>query len=152
MSSIKIQGSVLVKRPIKEVFNYVSDFTNDKNWRDEVIDFKYTGDGEIGVGKQCKETTKVWGQKLESESEVTEYVPNEKVSIKSIKSGTPMVSTRKFHEMHNGTEIKYEVDLNVDNVFMLKMFRPIVEKKAQVNIQLYLDQLKKILEKGKHYN
>lgn len=47
---IKIEHSVIISRPVKDVFTYVTEVENEPQWIGEVVEVNKTSDGPMGVG------------------------------------------------------------------------------------------------------
>jgi carbon monoxide dehydrogenase subunit G len=69
----KFEGTVLIDRPIKEVFAFVADGENDTKFSPRVLEIKKTTDGPPGVGTIFASTVKDAGVKTEREFKLTEF-------------------------------------------------------------------------------
>jgi uncharacterized protein YndB with AHSA1/START domain len=69
----KFEATVLINRPIKEVFAFVADGENDTKFSPRVLDIKKTTDGPPGVGTVFASTVKDAGVKTEREFKLTEF-------------------------------------------------------------------------------
>jgi carbon monoxide dehydrogenase subunit G len=69
----KFEGTVLIDRPIKEVFAFVADGENDTKFSPRVLEIKKTTDGPPGVGTVFASTVKDAGVKTEREFKLTEF-------------------------------------------------------------------------------
>ena len=49
---IKLEISIIVSRPIEEVFAYVSDFRNAAQWQAGVVEVRQTPEGPVRKGTQ----------------------------------------------------------------------------------------------------
>ena len=70
---IKIEKSVLIKRPQQEVFDFVTDLSNDSKWQSSIESVERVSDGPIGVGSTWRYVTKFLGRKNETEIQMTNY-------------------------------------------------------------------------------
>jgi uncharacterized membrane protein len=86
---IRLEKSVVINRPLGEVFEYVANFEDYPQWATEVVEAKKTSEGPLGVGTTYTHFVQVLGQRIESGYEVTEYEPNRKVSMKSTSGPIP---------------------------------------------------------------
>jgi hypothetical protein len=145
-SEIVLQGIVHIKRPVEEVFHWIADYTKDRHWRAEVQEMNYMTREPIGVGSRCLEVSQVLGKRLETKTEVTEYVANEKVVCKSYEAQTPIVSYRYVREMDGGTEFEYRLDVDLSPILMFRLFKPFVRMAGQKTIDGYMQKLKQVLE------
>ena len=71
----RFEGTVVVDRPIEEVFAFLADGTNDPKFSPRVLEIAKTTDGPVGVGTVFKSTVKDAGMKTNREFEITEFQP-----------------------------------------------------------------------------
>lgn len=93
---IKVEASIVINRPIEEVFGFLSDMENNLKWRSSQIEIKKTSEGPIGVGTTYRMVNNVLGRRLETEAEVIEYEPNRKFTSKDKSGNFPLVAQRIF--------------------------------------------------------
>ncbi len=54
MFKLKLQGSVTINRPIDEVWAYMGDIANAREWQPYLVDCQQTPADRIGIGtRQC---------------------------------------------------------------------------------------------------
>ena len=51
---IKVEKSILIHRPIQEVFDFVGDLQNGPQWQSALLEAKPTTEGELGVGRNLR--------------------------------------------------------------------------------------------------
>lgn len=71
----KFEASVLVDRPIADVFAFLADGENDKKFSPRVQEIEKTTDGPPGVGSVFQSTVKDAGMTTKREFELTEFEP-----------------------------------------------------------------------------
>src|SRR5215210_8322749 len=69
----RFEATVVVDRPIDEVFAFLADGENDPKFSPRVLEIKKTTDGPSGVGTVYASTVKDGGVKTEREFELTEF-------------------------------------------------------------------------------
>ena len=69
------RATVVIDRPIDEVFAFLADGENDRKFSPRVLEIAKTTDGPPGVGTVYASTVKDAGMKTKREFEVTEFVP-----------------------------------------------------------------------------
>lgn len=84
---MQIEQSITIHRPIPQVFAFVSSPANNKLWQPEVIEHKMLSDGPVALGSKFRHVSKFMGRRLEVNGEITEFVPNQKVTFQ-VTSGT----------------------------------------------------------------
>ena len=72
----KIEQSIVIGRPIDEVFRFVHAPRNDAAWQTTLIDSTQFDEGPIGVGTQVRELRRFLGIQVEMTPEITEYEPS----------------------------------------------------------------------------
>jgi carbon monoxide dehydrogenase subunit G len=66
-------GSVVIDRPIDQVFAFLADGTNDPKFSPRVLEITKTSDGPVGVGTTFASTVKDAGMKTKREFKLTEF-------------------------------------------------------------------------------
>jgi uncharacterized protein YndB with AHSA1/START domain len=75
--------TVIIDRPLKEVFAFLADAENDPTWRTGVISIHR--DGPLAVGSRySQQTTGPLGRPIPADLEITEYVPDSTVAFRVI--------------------------------------------------------------------
>lgn len=145
---IRIERSVFIKRPIKEVFAFVTDIDKFPKWIPSVLESEKCSRGSIGVGTTEHEVVfrGYFFLKGENTSLVTEYQQNKKIAWKTTSSFfPPWNSTYNFESVKGGTNVTYVLQwepyglyklLNPLVVFVITMF----------DVKIPLCKLKNILE------
>ena len=115
---MKIELTTVIKRPIEEVFEFLSNAENNPKWDLDFVEAKKTSEGPIGVGTTWRFVQKVFGQRLESKAEVTEYEPNWKSTLES-KSPFPMKGQFTFESVEGATQVTFKVEVEPGGFFKL---------------------------------
>ena len=69
----RFEASVVIDRPIEEVFDFLADGTNDPKFSPRVLEIAKTTDGPVGVGTRYASTVKDAGMKTKREFEYTAF-------------------------------------------------------------------------------
>ncbi len=78
---INIEESIIINRPIEEVFAFVADQTNGPQWQDGLLEVRRITDGPVGVGTRHTVVRKFLGRRLELTNEYVRYEPNKEISF-----------------------------------------------------------------------
>ncbi len=102
-------ASVVIDRPIEEVFAFLADGENDKKFSPRVLEIAKTSDGPPGVGTVYASTVKDAGLKSKREFEIVEFdQPN---SIRWTERSKNMVTVPEggydLRSMGDGTELRF---------------------------------------------
>lgn len=139
-----IQISKVINRPVEEVFEFMSDPEKEKLYRIGLIESEQLSEGPFGVGTTTREVSQFFGRRIETVSEVTEYEPNKKVSMKTISGPMQAEFSIILNEVNGGTEVTYEVEGETGGFF--KLADPIVARMGKRQMESELANLKDLLE------
>ncbi len=140
---LKIESSVVINRPVEEVFAVLSNVENNPKWSSGFLEAKKTSEGPIGVGTTWRAVQKGLGQRIEAEVEVTEYEPNRKCTQKG-KSPFPVELHMAFESVEGGTRVNVRLEGEPGGFF--KLAEPLVKSMAKRNIEGDLANLKDLME------
>jgi uncharacterized protein YndB with AHSA1/START domain len=73
---IQVEKSIVIDRPAKDVFAYVSDQTIAPRWQRGLLEVRRTTDGPIGVGTRHTAVRTFMGRRLTLSNEYTRYEPD----------------------------------------------------------------------------
>ena len=71
----RFEATVVIDRPIEEVFAFLADGENDPKFSSRVLEISKTTDGPPGVGTGYASTVKDAGVKTKREFKITEFTP-----------------------------------------------------------------------------
>jgi uncharacterized membrane protein len=142
---IKIEKSIFIDRPQREVFDFMSNLENDTQWRN-LESAKRTSDGPISTGSTWREASKFMGREIELNIEFISFDPPHKFVAKTTSGPFPMEVTNKFETQDGGTLISLSATAEVGGFF--KMAEGLVAKQAEKQVEAEWAALKKLLEAG----
>ena len=141
---IKSEFSVVINRPVEEVFAFANDLESDPQWMAAVSERKKTSEGPVGVGTTFHDTGTLLGRKVENNYEVTEYEPNAKLGIKTISGSIPIEATSTCEPVEGGTRFTMAGAADVAGIF--KFAEPFVTRIMKRELEADLANLKDLLE------
>lgn len=112
-----ITSSIIVERPIDEVFAFVTDARNNPLWQaaSGLKEIRQEPASPVGVGARITEVRDVMGQRTENSSEVTEYEPHSRYARSQIGSSGPITRGEyTFEEIPAGTRWIAVIHLQTD--------------------------------------
>ena len=62
---VRVQTSVVISRPVEEVFEVVTNFEKNAQWQPRCLGAKQTSEGPIGVGTTFTDGAQFLGRRLE---------------------------------------------------------------------------------------
>ena len=140
----QIKSSIIIKRPIEEVFAFVADPRNDLKWRSDVVESNVTS-VSLDVGATFEFASEFMGRKIETKGKITAYDPPKHFAWKSIKSPIPVSAVTTFEAVADGTLIVDTADFEPGGFF--KIAEPLLIKQAQSAVEKDMQKLKELLEK-----
>ncbi len=140
----KIELSIVIDRPVEEVFAFKVNVENDLNWASDATEIKKTSEGPIGVGTTFHRVGVLLGRRSESEIEITEYDPYRKYTSKSKSGPFPFEAQWTFESVPGGTQVSLAGEAELDG--LLKLAEPVIVNTARQQFQSDLEKLKKFME------
>ena len=136
--------SVIINRPVADVFAILSNPENNPKWSSGSIEAKMTSAGPIGVGSTSRSVAKFLGRRIESELEITEFEANRKFAAQSKSGPFPFQASTTFEPADGGTRVSTTVEAEPGGFF--KLAEPLLVKMAKRQFQGDLDNLKDLME------
>jgi len=140
---LKVESTTVINRPVEEVFALLSNLENYPKWSSAFLEVQKTSEGPIGVGTTWRAVQKAFGQRLESEVEVTEYEPNRMWTQKG-RSPFPVQVQATFEGVDGGTRVNLRLEGEPGGFFRLA--EPLLASMAKRNIEGDLANLKDLME------
>jgi uncharacterized membrane protein len=104
--------SIMIHRPAEAVFEYLANLENDLQWRCEWVDARKTSDGTPGVGATFRLTGEMFGRRIPTVYEVTDYEPCRTAAWKALSGPFPLVFRRTFERVEDGTRVTIRYDIS----------------------------------------
>ena len=142
---INVEVSVVIHRPLPEVFAVLSSLENNLRWRTGMIAAEKTSTGPIGVGTTYRMINRFFGRRIEGEAVVTEYVLNQKYATVN-KSGLPIETRRTFEPVNGGTRVTFAVKVERGGFFSVA--KPILEIIGKRRLEGDAAKAKELIEAG----
>ena len=144
----RIEASVVINRPVEEVFEFVTNPKNDLLWQSGVLESEQTSEGPMRVGTTVRSVSQFLGRRMEGTGEVTEYEPNRKIKTKGTSGPMTVEASYTFEPVEGGTRVSFvgegETGGLVKRLFGLA--DSIVVRMAQRGMETDFANLKDILE------
>ena len=139
----KFEGSIVINRPLEEVFALLSNPENNPKWQSGIVELRKTSEGPIGVGATYRSVNQFLGRRIEGETEITEYEPNRKYTLKS-KLPFPVEARTTFERVEGGTRINLKTEVEIGGFF--KLAEPLVVSMGKRQFEGDLANLKDLME------
>jgi uncharacterized membrane protein len=137
------QHSVLVQRPVGEVFTFVADGENAMRWRPGVLDVqRQSGEGLGAIYRQGVRGP--GGRRIAADYEVTAFEPDRRIAFRAIAGPVRPTGEYRFSPEGDGTRLSLALDATLTGWKRLVMGRA-VQSTMEAEVR-NLERLKAILE------
>jgi hypothetical protein len=140
----QFKTSLLIRRPIEDVFAFVSNYQNSPRWVSGALEHTKISAGPIGVGTVIRTTGRTLGLRIEATRLVTAYEPYSKYAFKSEYQQMPVATTFLFEPVPSGTRLTVMVEGKPTGLF--KAATPFVLGAIRQQFEGDLRRLKALLE------
>jgi len=140
---IKVEKSVIIKKPVEDVFAYSQNKDNYSKWQGDGSMQMLEGPDNV-VGSRYLDISIFLGQEMKSTMEITAFKENEKWAAKVIKGPVPYEVSMTYAKLPEGTNVTIAIEGETKGFFKLAE-RMVVNAVAQ-DIEESLNRLKSILE------
>ena len=139
--------TVVIDRPVAEVFAYVSDVARLPEWVAAIVDARPTSAEPMGRGSTFTNVVRAFGRRVEVAQELAEYEPRRRVVLRSQSGPLPSTLTQTFEPAGDGTRLTQVVAFAPRHAF--KLAGPLVAAGARRHMAGDLATLKRLLEAGR---
>jgi len=140
---IQVQKSVLINKPVAEVFEFVANSDNTTKWQGGVEAIIPEGPPGV-VGSQYTEVRRFMGQEMKSRLEITAFDQNARWAAKVISGPVPYEVTATFEPSGAGTQMTTRVEGEPKGFF--KIAEGMLKSQLEKSLEEDGDRLKGILE------
>jgi len=142
----KFDTSIIIQRPIEEVFAAATEFNRLPAWRSGLIDAAITSEGPIQSGATYRFNIKAMGKALETTGQIETYEPPAFYGWKATSGPFPMSGSIRCEAVAEGTRITDTLEAEPGGFF--KLAEPLLMKQQRNQMEKDLKQLKDLLEGG----
>ena len=141
---VRAEESVVVQRPIDEVFGYLTDPAKIPEWQASALEARLESEGPMRAGSRAVEKRKFLGRRMESTVEVLEYEPPRRFTIKANSGPVPFEVASDLSEEEGGTRVRSVLQGEPGGFFRLA--EPLVARAVERELRNNLATLKDVLE------
>lgn len=141
---IKVDESIMIQRPVEEVFAFVADQRNAPEWQSGLLEVRRTDDGPLGVGSTHAVVRKFMGRRLEVDNEYVTYEPNIEVTFKSTAGPMPFEFSYLTESTPTGTRLTGKMQMHAAG--FIGLAEPLIAASMKREMQAGLGELKDLLE------
>lgn len=141
---IKIHHTVIIRRPVEEVFAYVGDFKRWPEWNFLIKEAQPLQPGPYRVGMTIRVKSSILGRHLEQIMIITGYDRDKFIEIKTLKGPFKMVHQFQFSAKPFQTTVTFNTSNNLSQIF--RFTRPVLAHIINRGNEIMYNRLKAILE------
>ena len=136
-------NTVQIGRSPAEVFEFLADGTNDRQWRAGVLDVsRKSGSGKGAIYAQGVRGP--FGRRVPADYEITAYEPNERIAFRAIAGPVRPEGAYVLEPSDGGTQVTFSLRSSPSG--LAKLMTPIVARTMRSEVA-QLDRLREVLER-----
>jgi uncharacterized membrane protein len=139
----KVETSIVVNRPVAEVFQDMSINENALQWQSGLLEMRITND-VTGPGRAWIDTIQFLGRRMETPFQLTDWQSDRKIAFQSTGGPIPMQGSYAFEPSGDGTRVTFLLTGEPGGFF--KLAEPVLMRIPQHQWQTNLANLKDVLE------
>lgn len=144
MAAIEKTAGIMIKRPLVEVFNFVTDPGNFPLWQPFVIEAAITSKGPMAVGATYRYKFKAMDNEIETHGVITAYRAFSEYAYEATSGPFPIKGGFKFQEVDGFVEVTVYGEAEPSGYF--SMAGPLIGMLLGRQLRTTLQNLKEILE------
>jgi len=115
----KYTATIATPRPIEEVFDYLSDFSNTREWDPGVVEAERLDDDPVAEGSEFRIVAEFLGRRNSLLYRVVEHDPPNVVTFRGVNGSVVSLDRLTFERFGAGTRVTYHADLTLKGPFKL---------------------------------
>ncbi len=143
---MRVEGDVLIKRPIEEVFDYVADARNEPRYNPQMTSAEKVTDGPIGVGTKFRSVMTGTRLTVPMTVEFTEFDRPRRIAETAHMANMDVTGALFFEPEDGGTRMKWVWDLKPRGLY--RFLGPLVTRMGDRQERAIWTGLKHLLEAG----
>jgi uncharacterized protein YndB with AHSA1/START domain len=137
--------SIMIDRPVEEVFAYVTDTSNDPAWHTDILEARRAADGPIGTGTRWHTRFKPFMGVSEGDQEVVAIEPNRMEVQRGVAGPMNVTLTYLFEPADGGTRFTRRVQIKMSGI--MRLMEPFMQwVDAPKRNRRFVANLKRVLE------
>ena len=142
-------ATVIISKPIEEVYTFITDVTNNDRWVEGASDTQLTSEGEIRAGSVFEGKYTYSGKTHDISYKVVNISYPNHFRVKSLTGPFPFENWLDLKDMNKKTEITNTIEAGSDHFLTTLMFiflKPILNRQMNKQMEKELLNLKKLVE------
>lgn len=139
---MKVKHSIIIDRPIDEVFAFVTNLHKETRWQPEIK--LVTLDGPLQAGSTFHEVRVTFGRAYDWHFRITEFDPPHRITIDTISGTARYRGSRIFEVVEGGTKVTEIGELDMPR--FLRVLNPLFSRLSRRPLRLAYGRLKQMVE------
>ncbi len=140
------RSSIVVARPVGDVFAVLTDVTKTGRWFPADVEEEWTSPPPNGVGSTRRATVRVLGIRMSNDAVATAYEPPHRAAMRGLSRSAPFEVQFAFTPVDGGTRV--DVDTRLAATGPMKLLAPAFSRWYGRAWQRGLARLKELMESG----
>lgn len=141
---VRFEENVVIRRPLEEVFAFISDLENDPPWT-SAAEVRRTSEGPIGLGTTFYQRARFVGRSVELSFEVVAYEPNHLITV-AAKTGALSVEGSRAVDIADDGATRVTASGGGHARGVLRVAEPLLAAIGARQLRSMLARLKELLE------
>jgi uncharacterized protein YndB with AHSA1/START domain len=142
----RFDATVVIDRPIEEVFAFLADGTNDPKFSPRVLEIAKTTEGPPGVGTVYASTVKDAGVKTQREFKITEFEPPTRIRWTEVSENLVSVPEGGYDLAPEGTGTRVTIHNAFEGHGVGKLIAPLALRGARKGADDFANSIKRAVE------
>jgi hypothetical protein len=140
----KIEGEILISRPMEEVFDFVADQRNEPRYNPRMVRAEKITDGPVGKGTVFHSAAKSMGRTAEMRIELTGYDRPSRLASRTTMRQGDMDGTLTFEPAPSGTRMRWSWQVRAKGA--VRLLAPLITWMGSRQEQTIWTSMKQYLE------
>jgi len=141
---MRIEGEIVIERPVEEVFEFVADERNEPRYNSRMLRAEKISPGPVGAGTRFRAKTKTMRGSADMTIEFTAFERPRRLASSTHMSSTDIHGTLTFNPVPGGTRMRWSWDVRPRG--LLKLMSPLIARMGRSQEQTIWANLKRLLE------
>jgi hypothetical protein len=144
-ASIKVEGTVLINRPVRQVWKFLTNPENVAKWNSGILEVRQTSMGPVGPGSTLAAIEKSRGNRHPLTVKITEYDLNKKVGLNIASSLGCEKTIYTFESVTGRTRVLRTTELELKGIY--QFLTPLLRRRLNpCEVERNMGELKRCVE------
>ena len=143
---INFEISILIDRPVSDVFSFLSNPLNLPKWQSMIARIEQVTPGVVNVGSKYKVSAEMMGRKIDGQMEITTFEPPARFGFTNQAGPMQVTVTVTLKPVGTGAKISLNAQGNPGGLF--KIAEGVLAGQVKSQMEANLARLKTLLEAG----